>query len=137
MKSKKSVKLKASKAVKKSSKGATPGAGLGVKDVCDIIDKCKQAKVSSLSFRGLSLIFGHSTDERSSTTGKTPKASAGQPKPGPLTPEQQRASDRQAAVAAAHGGIVVPDVDIDNELEQLKVTDPQEYERRVNSGEYN
>lgn len=98
---------------------------LTVKEVCDIIDKCNSAKVSSLSFRDLSLTFGQFTDEQ-------PRATRdGRPA---LTPDQEleRQRQQQATLDVARAEELSA---IENDLEQLKVTDPVKYEELAGNDE--
>lgn len=121
---------------KAASSVAVRGEALSVKDVCDIIGACHQAKVSSLDFAGLSLRFQKALDVQSSEVlGRTDLPSPPVPQrvatpTGEQLREAQEALARRSADEAQSRELEMAEAR-DLYLENLKVNDPLEYEREL------
>lgn len=103
---------------------ATASRLLSTKDVCDIIGVCAASRVATLNFRDLSVTFGDQKPPASKPAGVV-----GEPTAEDLAEaRRQRARTQVEAQEAEVMGEIEAE---DFELEQLKVTDPAEWERRV------
>lgn len=89
---------------------------LSLKDLCSIISACRKHDVRSLSYKGLELTLLDLSD--------TPKSSA-------KKHAQTSASSNRVSARETYS-----DEELFNHLEDLKINDPVEYERRI-SEEFN
>lgn len=101
--------------------------GLRLADVRAIIEHASQYDVSSLSFRGLSLTFGVTPSQVDiSRTGSDPS-------PADLQKAREDLARRKVAEEDAKKLSEIEARDF--ELEELKLNDPAEFERRMINGE--
>jgi hypothetical protein len=100
---------------------------LSVGEVCDIIKECHSANVSSFTFKGLSITFGEIAP-RPILNGKLPE-----PHESDLMLARSRAAELKVAQEEAETMERIEGQDF--ELEQLKLNDPAEWERRIMNGE--
>jgi hypothetical protein len=130
-----------------ADKGGTPKGALTVEDVCAIIKACQAGNVSSLKYRGLELelhpVYAHQVVDV--------EASDSSHEPPPVPPNarateaelqavraRMRELDSLQSNAGEHAGAVggldaMQSVEsIENEIEQLLVTDPLAYEQMMN-----
>jgi hypothetical protein len=104
---------------------------LNAEEVCSIIESCKDAGVSVLKFRGLYLRFGHADHARRAETA-----------PGPGIEETTTSSPtdsdemEKAAVEAHERTLLRDELKVRaQQIDELPITDPLEYERKLANGE--
>lgn len=108
------------------------GAGLSGKEVCDIIATCRQHRVLSLTYAGLSLTFDKSLDDNPEQVPVHAAEVSRLPPKAQATEQQIReATERLAAVKASEQEAKDMEQVEARELylQNLSVTDPEEFER--------
>lgn len=102
--------------------------GLSSVEVISILEASAKSGVSVLKFGDLYVKFGKQTEPDSSTLVEPQASAQSYPVVGAMT-----ALDRLKAAKAA---LLRDEMEIrEQQLEELKITDPLEYERQINDGE--